>query len=265
MSYTFKPGDPCWAELYTSDPDRSVAFYTELFGWTAERGGPEYGGYITFRNNGDAVAGGMHNDGTSGGSDQWTIYLATTDVAATAAAASSHGGRVIVPPMPVGELGSMAVLADAGGAGIGAWQAGVHIGFGALGIVGDGIWTDHVGNPSWFELHTRTYDASLVFYREVFGWQDPFTVGDTPEFRYTTIHSTTPMLGGVMDSSAFLPEGVPGGWRVYFGVEDVDTAVKTLLDLGGSVERDPENTPYGRLAAVVDPGGLPFSLGGNNI
>ena len=72
------------------------------------------------------------------------------------------------------------------------------------------------------------------------------------------------MLGGVMDSAAFLPAGSPGGWRPYFGAEDVDAAVKTLVSLGGSVEREPENTPYGRLASVVDPGGVPFSLGGNN-
>lgn len=71
------------------------------------------------------------------------------------------------------------------------------------------------------------------------------------------------MLGGVMDAAAFLPAGSPGGWRITFGAEDVDAAVKTVVALGGSVEREPENTPYGRLAVVVDPGGVSFSLGGN--
>ncbi|MGF6886105.1 putative enzyme related to lactoylglutathione lyase [Nocardia sp. GAS34] len=265
MTYTFKPGDPCWVELFTSDPDRSIAFYGELLGWTAERGGPEYGGYITFRNDGNAVAGGMHNDGTSGGPDQWTIYLHTADAEATAAKAAEQGGRVVVPAMRVGEMGSMAILGDPSGAGVGAWQPGVHTGFGAMGTVSDGKWSEHAGNPSWFELHTPAYADALRFYREVFGWQDPFTVSDAPEFRYTTIHSTSPMLGGVMDSTAFLPAGAPGGWRPYFGVEDVDAAVKTLVSLGGSVEREPENTPYGRITSVVDPGGVRFSLGGNTI
>jgi len=265
MTYTFKPGDPCWVDLFTSDPDRSIAFYGELLGWTAEAAGPEYGGYITFSKDGKAVAGGMRNDGSSGGPDQWTVYLQSADAEATAATAAQRGGQVVLPAMQVGEMGSMAILGDPGGAGIGVWQPQAHTGFEAIGTVGDGKWIDHVGHPSWFELHTPAYDDSLRFYREVFGWQDPFTVSDAPEFRYTTIHSVTPMLGGVMDSTAFQPAGAPGGWRVYFGVEDVDTAVKTLVGLGGSVEREPENTPYGRLAAVRDPSGVAFSLGGNTV
>ncbi|MFI5782010.1 VOC family protein [Nocardia sp. NPDC051570] len=264
MSYTFKPGDPCWVELYTTDTDRAVEFYGELLGWTAEAR-PEFGGYITFRKDGNAVAGGMRNDGSDGGPDQWTVYLAAPDAQAVADAAAAHGGQVILAPMPVGDLGTMAVLGDPSGAGVGVWQFGVHTGFGAFGLATGGQWSDHVGYPSWFELHSADYDRALTFYREVFGWQDPFTVSDTPEFRYTTIHATSPMLGGVIDASAFLPAGSPGGWQTYFGVDDVDAAVKTLVALGGSVERGPENTPYGRIASVADPGGVRFSLGGNNI
>ena len=32
-------GHPCWIDLFTSDPDRSIAFYGELMGWEAERAG----------------------------------------------------------------------------------------------------------------------------------------------------------------------------------------------------------------------------------
>ncbi|MCM6777636.1 VOC family protein [Nocardia sp. CDC159] len=264
MTYTFKPGDPCWVELYTGDTDRAVAFYGELFGWTADRA-EEFGGYITFRKDGNAVAGGMRNDGADGSPDQWTVYLAAPDAQAVADAAAEHGGRVVLPPMPVGELGSMAVLADPSGAGVGVWQPGVHTGFGAFGMVSGGQWRDHVGYPSWFELHTPEYERALSFYREAFGWQDPFVISDAPEFRYTTIHSESPMLGGVMDAGGFLPAGSPGGWQIYFGVEDVDAAVKTVVALGGSVDEEPVDTPYGRMAAVVDPGGVRFRLGGNSI
>jgi predicted enzyme related to lactoylglutathione lyase len=261
MTDTPRPGDPIWVEIYTSDPDRSIAFYGELFGWTAERA-PEFGNYITFRKDGAAVAGGMGNDG-AGGPDQWTVYLATSDVQRTADAAVAHGGFVVVPPMPVGDLGKFAVLGDVGNVGVGAWEPGTMTGFQARGLVGDGTWTDHVGRPSWFELHTRAYDDSLRFYREVFGWTDPLVVVDTPEFRYTTIHSKTPMLGGVSDSTHHLPEGVPGYWTVYFGAEDVDESVRTVAELGGAIVRAAEDTPYGRLAGVTDPLGIPFHIGGN--
>jgi predicted enzyme related to lactoylglutathione lyase len=262
MTHHTRPGDPIWADLFTSDPDRSVAFYTELFGWTAERAGEEFGNYITFRKDGKVVAGGMANHG-DGGPDQWTVYLASSDAKRTADAATKNGGAVVVGPTPVGDLGTFAILGDVAGVGVGVWQPAAMAGFETRGTVGGGAWTDHAGAPSWFELHTSRYDDSLRFYRDVFGWEDPVTVSDTPEFRYTTLHSETPMLGGVMDSTQFLPDGVPGYWTVYFGSDDVDATVAKLVELGGSVIRPAEDTPYGRLAAVADPGGVRFSIGGN--
>src|SRR5260221_10947240 len=58
-------GAPCWVDLYTSDPERTQAFYNELFGWTCETAGEEYGGYFNFSKDGVQVAGGLRNDGES--------------------------------------------------------------------------------------------------------------------------------------------------------------------------------------------------------
>ena len=52
-------GAPSWVDLMTSDPDRSRAFYSELFGWTAEEPNEEFGGYFNFTHGGVRVAGGM--------------------------------------------------------------------------------------------------------------------------------------------------------------------------------------------------------------
>ncbi|MFI9509812.1 VOC family protein [Nocardia sp. NPDC052566] len=261
---TPKPGDPTWVDLYSADPDRAIAFYGELFGWTAERAGEEFGGYITFRKDGKAVAGGMGRMDGDDGPDQWTIYLASADAAATADAAAAHGGTVVVPAMAVGEVGTMAILADNGGAGIGVWQAGTSAGFEAIGIASGGHWSEHAGIPTWFELHTGAYDAALDFYRGVFGWQDPFALDDGSGFRYTTIHAETPMLGGVMDTSVLMP-GTPASWTVYFGAEDVDKATEQVAALGGAVLMPPMDTPYGRVSGVADPTGARFSIGGNKI
>ncbi|MFI6167992.1 VOC family protein [Nocardia sp. NPDC051052] len=259
-----KPGDPCWVDLYSSDLDRSIAFYGELFGWTAERAPEEFGGYVTFRQQGLAVAGAMgHTEGDTDAPEQWTVYLASTDIQATADKAVAQGGSVVVPPMQVGDLGSMAVLGDAGGAGVGVWQAGTFRGIETAALVAGGKWGDNEGVPSWFELHTRAYGTALDFYRDVFGWQDPFTISDAEEFRYTTIHSNSPMLGGVLDASAFLPEGVPGAWGVYFGANDVDKTVTKVVELGGAVVRPPEDSEFGRLATVTDVTGARFSIGGD--
>lgn len=243
-------GAPCWIELFTSDPEKGRAFYGELFGWTSEEAGEEYGGYVNFLKDGVNVAGCMRNEGQSGSPDVWSVYLATDDAQATADAAVSHGGGVLVPPMQVMDLGHMAVVADAGQAAIGVWQPGLHKGF--------GVWAEP-GTPTWFELHTRHYDASVQFYRDVFHW-DTEVASDTPEFRYTTLGLGDARLAGIMDAAAFLPEGVPAHWSVYFRVDDTDATLARTVDLGGSIVLPAEDTPYGRLAQAADPTGAPFKL-----
>ncbi len=243
-------GAPCWVDLYTSDPHRSTAFYGELFGWTSESAGEEYGGYINFAKDGLGVAGAMKNDGSSGAPDAWSIYLATDDARKTADAAVAHGGQVVVPAMDVMDLGAMALVTDPGGATIGAWQPGVHKGFPVLG---------EPGTPAWFELHTRDYDASVQFYRDVFGW-DTHVASDVPEFRYTTSGKDEGALAGIMDATSMLPEGAPAQWSVYFEVDDVDASLAQTVELGGSITRPAEDTPFGRLAQAADPTGASFKI-----
>jgi predicted enzyme related to lactoylglutathione lyase len=243
-------GTPCWVELLTSDPERSQDFYGRLFGWTVEEGGAEYGGYKNFLLHDVRVAGCMKNDGNAGVPDLWSIYLATEDAEATVGRAAAAGGQVVVPSMDVMTLGRMAVVVDVGGAVIGAWQPGDHRGFG---------YVAEPGAPAWFELHTRDYEESLAFYREVFGWQTR-TESDVPEFRFSTVSVDDEQYAGVMDASEFLPEGVPAGWTVYFGVTDCDHGVSEVVSLGGEVVMAPEDSPYGRLATVADPTGAVFRL-----
>jgi uncharacterized protein len=246
-------GAPCWIDLMTSNSDASRAFYGEIFGWTWEDPGPDYGGYFNFLLDGVQVAGGMQNN-QAGMPDVWSVYLATDDAQATVDAAVALGGEVIVPPMDVTDLGTMAVMTDPGGAVIGAWRPGRHSGFGVL---------DETGAPTWFELHTRAYGASVAFYADVFHW-DTHTMGDTPEFRYTTLGQGEDQLAGIMDASAFLPAGVPAHWSIYFGVESTDAALEKIVALGGSVVMGAEDTPYGRLATAADPTGALFKLVANS-
>jgi hypothetical protein len=245
-------GSPCWADLWTSDVEGSRRFYGELFGWEAQEPSPEFGGYFMFTRNGVPVAGGMGDMGDMAADNSWKIYLATDDVVKTVEAAGTEGAQVIAPASPVADLGSQAVLIDPTGAHLGAWQPGTFPGFTVLG--------EH-GAPSWFELHTRDHAAAVAFYRSVFGW-DTDTVGDSDEFRYTTMRdpSGEGELAGVMDATAFLPDGVPAHWSIYWGVDDVDAIVAKVKALGGSVVMDAYDTPHGRLATVTDPAGAEFEL-----
>ena len=113
-------GAPCWIELFSSDTHAAETFSGELFGWSAEHAGDEYGGYINFSKDSAPVAGCMKNDGSAGMPDAWFTYLATGDIDAVAATATANGGQVHVAPIAVMQLGSMAQISDPGGAAIGA-------------------------------------------------------------------------------------------------------------------------------------------------
>ena len=247
---TAPAGAPCWVDLLTSDAERSREFYGQLFGWTSTEPQEQFGGYFNFSKDGVLVAGGMPKQAGVEAPETWSVYLATDDAQKTLEAATAHGGQILLPAMAVADLGTMGMVADAGGAAIGLWQPGLHKGFGVFG---------EAGTPAWFELFTRDYPASVAFYRDVFGW-DTQTVGDTPEFRYTIMQHGEEQLAGIMDASGFLPEGVPAHWSVYFGTEDTDASLATITRLGGSVIMPAEDTPYGRLAEAADPTGVHFKL-----
>jgi uncharacterized protein len=247
---TLVVGAPCWIDLYSSDTDAAKTFYGKLFGWTPEEAPPEFGGYFTFLKDGKHVGGCMLNDGSQNAPDSWTVHLMTDDIERTAKDARANGGQVYVEPMDVGDNGRFAVIGDPGQAGVGAWEPKTMKGFEVL---------NEPGTASWFELHTRDYETAIDFYRDVFKW-DVHTASDTDELRYTTLGEGDGMLAGIMDSSAFLPEGAPAMWTIYFRVEDVDAALEQVVELGGAIERGAEDTPWGRMAACTDPTGTRFKL-----
>ncbi len=246
-------GAPCWMDLVTSDVEASVAFYTQLFGWTcAEAESPQ--GYRYFALDGRAVGGVMAADPRWGMPDAWSVFLRSDDVAATAAAAVEHGGEVLMEPCEVAPNGSFTILRDAGGAVVSAWQAGTEHGFGVL---------DEPGAPAHFELHTRTFEATHGFYRHVFGWGDHVT--DAPGFRYATYAAPGDgdMRAGIMDDAgdAGMPEE-DSRWAVYFRASDAGAVVERAVALGGEVLMAPETTPYGVLSVLRDPTGAELRLQG---
>ena len=243
-------GSPTWIDLTTSDVDRAQEFYGAVFGWTFVSAGPEYGGYINAFKDGRPVAGLMRNDPQWESPDVWATYFHTADIKATMAKATAAGAVSCVDAMEVKDKGWMGVLTDPAGAVVGLWQPGGHTGFEVV---------KEAGAPVYFQLTTRDYGKALDFYREVFGWQTE-VVADTDEFRYSTANFDGEALVGVMDGTHDLADGVPSNWFFFLGADDVDKTVALVVDNGGSVIRDAEDTPYGRLAAVADPTGAGFNL-----
>lgn len=240
-------GAPIWVDLMSSDRDASEAFYTSLLGWEASEPNADFGGYTDLALAGEGVAGLMPTQ-EGDPADVWMVYLHVKDAAATVTAATKAGGTVVVEPMPIADLGVMAVVLDPGGSAVGMWQPGEHRG----GVVAT------VGAPCHFELQTDAYDAVLPFYRDVFGWTLSEQPG-APDFRYTLYEIADGESAGIMDASVFPPEA-PRGWTVYFAVDDVEAALATTVELGGRVSIPAESTPYGVLAEAYDSTGARFKL-----
>jgi len=243
-------GAPCWIDLTSSNVERAQDFYGTVFGWTFESAGPDYNNYINAAKDSHAVAGVMANSPESGAPDAWTTYFDTADINATASALTAAGGSMCMGPHEVPAKGVMALAIDPSGAMFGLWQPLEHRGFEVIG---------EAGSPAWHQLTTRSFSAAVDFYRELLGWRTE-QVSDTDEFRYTTAWFGDEQLLGVMDGAAFLPEGVPSQWTIFFGAEDVDKTLQVITDNGGAVIRPAEDTPYGRLAAASDPTGAVFNL-----
>jgi predicted enzyme related to lactoylglutathione lyase len=246
----FAAGTPCWVDLASSDIDKSKNFYTDLFGWTAETSGEEFGYYTVFSLDGFTVAGAMPKQPGMDFPDAWSTYISTDNCAASVDAAKNAGGQIIMDTMEIPETGTMAMVSDPAGAVFGLWQAGGHKGFGRY---------NEPGSVTWDELNTREFKAAIDFYAGVFGW-DYDKTSDTDDFRYYTAKVGGETVAGVMDAANFLPAEAPSHWAVYFSVANADESIAKLQELGGSVVQPAQDTPYGRMAMVTDPTGAFFRL-----
>ncbi|HKJ56540.1 MAG TPA: VOC family protein [Nitriliruptoraceae bacterium] len=249
----YDAGTPCWIDLSTPDVDAAKEFYSSLFGWSSEDVFDDDGVriYTNFTRDGKVLAGmAQHQPEMDGMPAMWNTYVATEDVAATAAAVAGAGGQVMLPPMEVMTEGSMAVFADPTGAVVSVWQAADHIG--AQIVNEPGAW-------SWNELMTRDLDAARAFYDAVFGWQtDAMDMGDMGT--YHVVRGGKEGIAGMMAMPDDMPAQVPNHWGIYILVDDAQAVVTRVTELGGTVAFGPESSAVGVLATLHDPQGGSFSV-----
>ncbi|MEV6313704.1 VOC family protein [Streptomyces sp. NPDC051776] len=251
----FNEGVPCWVDAMVPDPEAGKRFYGELFGWTFQEGEEKYGYYARAFHDGRGVAALMPKpDGRM--PTVWNLYFATRDAEAAAARIEEAGGRIITAPLPVADFGTMVVAADPGGAVFGLWEAGSSAGF------------EKQGRPvsyAWTELYTHSPERVDPFYETVFGYttQELDTGGSAP-FAVWSPPGRPPgvdsAVAGRAEIDSSFPAEMPAHFLVYFAVAECDEAVRITTRLGGRVILDPEDTPYGRFAVMVDNQGANFAV-----
>lgn len=237
-------GTPCWVDLGVDDIDKAIAFYSGLFGWEAEKGGPEVAGYANCQVDGKDVAG-IGPKMTEGQPTAWTNYLAADDADKVAGKIAEAGGQVLMEPFDVMDLGRMTVAIDPAGATFGVWQARSHIGVQRANETSALVWNEQMSGD---------LAGSKRFYEEVFG----YTYEDVESMPYAMLKVNGTTAGGLGVLGPDTPAGFPSHWRAYFQVPDADAATKKVTDLGGHVLSPAVDMPYGRYAVVADDQGAMF-------
>ena len=239
-------GVPCWVDITVPDVEASSAFYAAVLGWTVPPAGEHSGGYRVAEVDGAAVAG--IGPLQAGEHTAWTLYLASDDAGATAAAITEHGGTLLVAPDDVGSNGRMAIAQDPTGAVFGVWQAGTMIGAGLVNEPGALVWED---------LRSTDPGTAQAFYRSVFGYDvSPLEMAGPDYVTFSLPGGDAPLggMGGMMGG----PEGVPSHWLSYFAVADADAAAAAAGAAGGRVVVPPFDTEFGRMGGLMDPDGAVF-------
>jgi uncharacterized protein len=249
---SYPQGTPSWVDLQTTDAAAAKAFYAGLLGWEYDdQPMPENGEYSRARLPGRdgfvaAIAGQPPALAAAGVAPAWNTYLAVDSADEAAQRAVAAGGMLGMEPFDVpGGAGRMAFVLDPGGAAVGLWQAGTHLG------------ADLVNEPGavlWNELITA--DPSVTgFYRQVAGLTArTMAFGDG---QYTCFEAAGRQVGGIVQPPI---TGVPSHWHVYFAVDGTDAAADRATSLGGAVIAPPFDTPVGRVATITDPQGATFSV-----
>lgn len=121
--------------------------------------------------------------------------------------------------------------------------------------------TNPQGTPIWYDLTVTDPDAIRDFYTAVAGW----TIGDAEPgspVDYRMLDTGSGFAGGLAKLvPEMAPPGMTAGWKVYFGVDDVDATAAAIVKAGGTIHMPPFDLEgVGRMAFVADPAGNVFHI-----
>jgi uncharacterized protein len=106
-----------WCELTTTDPNAAKQFYQELFGWKMEDGPVQGMDYTVVSAGGQQVGGLMGMpENMPKSPPSWGAYVTVENVDATAKKVEELGGKVLMQPHDIPDVGRFAFVQDPQGA-----------------------------------------------------------------------------------------------------------------------------------------------------
>jgi predicted enzyme related to lactoylglutathione lyase len=244
-----KVGMFIWHDLMTTDIETSKHFYTKLFDWKLKTH-PEYTELATAQ--GREQGGMMPQDPSRGIPSHWMGYVLVENVDKTTAQANELGGKTLMPPMDIPNVGRFAVIQDPQGA---AFAVFLYAGGHPQKAEEEGPPTH--GRFCWDELATNDPEKAVKFYGALFGWTvQGMDMGGG--MTYWMAQKDGAQVAGIMKMPKDAPH--PPMWLSYVAA-DVDAKAKLAQELGARAYVPPTDIPnVGRFAVLGDPTGATIAL-----
>jgi predicted enzyme related to lactoylglutathione lyase len=105
-----------WNELMSTDVEGAIPFYSEMFNWKIKQADSDMP-YFMATVNGQEVSGLMQTPPEANGMpSMWGAYVTVDDVNTRAKQAESLGGKIIMAPRDIPNVGRFCVISDPQGA-----------------------------------------------------------------------------------------------------------------------------------------------------
>jgi predicted enzyme related to lactoylglutathione lyase len=247
-----------WYELMTTDRNAALDYYEAVVGWiaTEQAGASPDIGYTILSVGGRGMGGVIElskemRDG--GARPGWVGYIHVGDADARAKAIVEAGGKVLMGPDDIPDIGRFAMVADPGGAPfyiitpLPREDAPPPADPTAPGLV------------SWHELYSSLGDkAAFDFYSGQFGWETIHEMDMGPMGTYRIFGVDGVQMGGMMRKPDNIPVDI---WGFYINVDGLDAAIERIKTNGGQVLLGPHEVPGGSwIVQARDPQGAAFAL-----
>jgi predicted enzyme related to lactoylglutathione lyase len=240
-----------WHELHTGDRPKAAKFYKQLLGWETKDvpmgpGEP----YTLCQQDGKDFAGITKSMAPANVPPHWLPYIGVDNVDALAAKIKELGGKTLMAPMDIPNVGRFAPVTDPQGAAFAIYKSNSPYPAEPE--------RPPVGAFCWEELYTSDPAAAAKFYAAAFGYSiEEADMG--PMGTYRILKRGDRQTAGIM-------KNVPGGpqqphWVEYLAVKSVDDSTRNAKELGAQVLMQPADIPkIGRFSIIGDPTGAGIAL-----
>lgn len=211
--------NPIFSDLSTYNPEETIPFYENVFGWTYYH---SYGYYTAYLNSKEVA--GLYQTPDKFKQMRmphfWMTYIAVNNVDTTVEKARTLGG-IIEMTETIPGYGKVALIRDPKGAGFTVYE-------------GDKLKNTRTTNvPNtlvWNELHVSDIPKVIPFYEGIFNWSFEINKHEIAHvFNHNHEHVTD-----ILE----IPNEMKGKyeyWISSFGVEDLKESQKKILENGGTL------------------------------